>query len=595
MTTETQPDLSVFPISVLKVPDPMSVEVTLPRDEELAALDASLRHNDIDCWRAFRLAFDAECLAVRPDFEVLTCLEHLRDRWRKAGVIPYAHQIQAAMHVVGPMRGRAILADEVGLGKTIEAGMVVTEYFLRGLVRRALILTPASLCRQWQYEMQDKFGLRFMPARRPEDWAVFDLVVASIDSAKRPENAAVLNGLDWDILIVDEAHKLKNEATGNYRLVSALRKKFFLLLTATPLQNNMKELYNLITLLRPGQLGSYRSFRRHFVENARMPRNVERLKRLLGEVVIRNRRAATAVAFTDRIVENIEVDLSSEERGLYRAVEDFVRADYRKIRALSPGNTLALITLQREICSSSFAAALTIAKMMAQSCEPRLSDLGRIFELARQVAENSKMNAVERILAQNDEKVVIFTEFLATQQYIMARLARSGWRSLAFDGRCSTSRKEWTKSLFKDHPGVRALVSTETGGEGINLQFCRTMINYDLPWNPMRIEQRIGRIHRLGQTRDVLIYNLFTRQTVEEHILRLLGQKINLFQTVVGGLDRIIHLLGKDSFERQVADAIFAADNPSEAGQNVDAIGDRILTSLEAKSEDSALDNRIFD
>lgn len=594
MTTESVPHLSVFSMADLKDPHPMSVELILPGDEELAALDASLRHGDIDCWRAFRLAFKAENLAARPDFEVLTCLEHLRDRWRKAGVIPYAHQIQAAMRVVGPMRGRAILADEVGLGKTIEAGMVITEYVLRGLARRILILTPASLCRQWQYEMQDKFGLRFIPARRPEDWAMFDMVVASIDSAKRPENSAVLASLDWDILVVDEAHKLKNEITGNYRLVSALRKKFFLLLTATPLQNNMKELYNLITLLRPGQLGSYRSFRRHFVENPRMPRNVERLKRLLSEVVIRNRRAATAVAFTNRIVENVEVDLSDEEQRLYHAVEDFVRADYRQIRALT-GNMLALITLQREICSSSFAAALTIAKMMAQSSEPRLSDLGRIFELTRHIAENNKMAAVERIFAQSDEKVVIFTEFLATQQYIMARLARSGWRSLAFDGRCSTSRKEWTKSLFKDHPGVRALVSTETGGEGINLQFCRTMINYDLPWNPMRIEQRIGRIHRLGQTRDVLIYNLYTRHTVEEHILRLLGQKINLFQTVVGGLDRIIHLMGKESFERQVADAIFAADDPNQISQNVDAIGERIRASLQTKSELDELAVRIFD
>lgn len=572
-------------------PGKLLAEIVLPQSEILDSLESSLARADVDTWQAFCLCFKAEQLAARPGFEKLLCLEHLKDRWHKSGVIPYGHQIGALRRAVGPMRGRAILADEVGLGKTIEAGMIISEYILQGLAKRVLILTPASLCRQWQYEMQDKFGLRFMPASRPEDWARLDLVLASIDTAKRPENAEVLFGLDFDILVVDEAHKLKNNETKNYGLVSGIRKKFFLLLTATPLQNNLKELYNLITLLRPGQLGSYRAFRKHFVEDDRTPKDVPNLRKLLGEVVIRNRRAQTAVAFTQRYVENVQVELSAEERALYKRVEAFIRSDYHRSFSAA-GHLLSLITLQREICSSSFAAALTIAKMMNEAEPARLEELATLFELSRQVKENAKMRAVEEILSRADEKAIIFTEFIATQQYIMGRLARLGYRSLAFDGRCSTSKKEWTKSLFKDNPSVKALVSTETGGEGINLQFCRTMINYDLPWNPMRIEQRIGRIHRLGQTRDVLIYNVYTQDTIEEHVLKLLADKINLFQTVLGSLDSIIDMLGKGSFEQQLFEAMVASEDPPANG--IDRLGDRFAEAIAAKKKEETLDRLLF-
>lgn len=583
-----QPEIMTLPAA-----ERLSAEVVMPAGEEFESIERALREGNVDTWKAFRLCYRAEQLSAKPGFEKILCLEHLKDRWRKAGVVPYGHQVGALRRVIGPMRGRAILADEVGLGKTIEAGLVISEYILQGLVKRVLILTPASLCRQWQYEMQDKFGLRFLPARRPEDWAQFDLVIASIDTAKRPENAEALFALDFDMLVVDEAHKLKNCGTKNYALVSGIRKKFFLLLTATPLQNNLKELYNLITLLRPGQLGSYRAFRKHFVEDDRTPKNVQNLQRLLSEVVIRNRRSQTAAAFTQRHIRNVHVDLSLEESALYRRLENYLRRDYQRSRPTGSG-LLSLITLQREICSSSFAAALTIAKMMNEAGPDRLGELSALFELARAVKENSKMKAVEEIVSGTAEKVIIFTEFIATQQYIMSRLTRQGYRCLAFDGRCSTSKKEWTKSLFRDHPGVRALVSTETGGEGINLQFCRTMINYDLPWNPMRIEQRIGRIHRLGQTRDVLIYNIFTRGTIEEHVLRLLNDKINLFQTVLGSLDRIIDVFGKGSFEQQLFEALFSSPDVDEAKNRLDELGDRLAEALDAKAKEETLDRLLF-
>lgn len=574
----------------------LPAEIILPDNADYEFILKGQKQKAFDTWDAFLLSYRAEQIAARPGFESLLCLEHLRERWRKAEVVTYPHQLSVLRRVIGKMRGRAILADEVGLGKTIEAAMILTEYHLRGLVKKVLILTPASLCRQWQMELQDKFGLRFMTARRPDDWEHYDLIIASIDAAKRPENAEVILRLNFDMLIVDEAHKLKNVNTRNYQLVSSIHKKYFLLLTATPLQNNLKELYNLITLLRPGQLGSYRAFRKRFVADSRTPRNVDNLKQLLSEVVIRNRRSNTQVAFTKRIVEQVCIELSAEERLFYRTVEQFIRNDLFRT-----GNTLALITLQREICSSSFAAVLTLGKMLNSIVTPatgqqqRAQELYRAIELARGIRENSKMKVIEQIVNQDNEKVIIFTEFLATQQYVMAQLSNLGLKSLPFDGSCSANRKEWIKGLFREHPQVKALVCTETGGEGINLQFCRTLINYDLPWNPMRIEQRIGRIHRLGQVRDVRIFNLYTKDTVEEHVIRLLAEKINMFQTVVGDLDLILDVFNHNSLEKYILETMKSTSaEQSEFRHKMDEFGDKIRRELASEDEKRSLDRLLF-
>ena len=190
------------------------------------------------------------------------------------------------------MRGRAILADEVGLGKTIEALVILMEYFLRGLVRRALILTPASLVSQWRGEITSKFKLPVVEARSTQHWHQGPVVLASLDTAKRPQHAEIIGQVLWDLVIVDEAHHLKNKATINYRFVDGLNKKYLLLLTATPLQNDLGELYNLVTLLRPGQLATYSEFRRTFTFDRRSPRNLPELRRLLREVMVRTSRKA---------------------------------------------------------------------------------------------------------------------------------------------------------------------------------------------------------------------------------------------------------------------------------------------------------------
>ena len=168
--------------------------------------------------------------------------------------------------------------------------MIIKEYALRGLAKKILILTPASLCRQWAAELSQKFALYPVLAKGHFDWERYDLVIASLDLAKQEKHRKVITNLYYDLLVIDEAHKLKNPATKNWQLVSGIRKKFFLLLTATPLQNDLKELFNLISLLRPGQLGSYHTFRKNFMTDKRVAKNPQELRTLLGQVMIRNKR-----------------------------------------------------------------------------------------------------------------------------------------------------------------------------------------------------------------------------------------------------------------------------------------------------------------
>ncbi len=537
-----------------------------------------INSNSWDSWEAFLLKVRASAISLHTGFDdQLLAAIHLKERWQQVGLIPYEHQIATVKRVLGELRGRAILADEVGLGKTIEAGMIIKEYLLRGLAKKVLILTPASLCRQWAAELSQKFSLYPVIAKRDFDWERYDLIIASIDLAKQDKHRKIIQNLYYDLLVVDEAHKLKNPATKNWKLVSGIRKKFFLLLTATPLQNDLKELFNLISLLKPGQLGSYRKFRKNFMEDKRKAKNAEELRSLLGRVMIRNKRGPQ-IKLPSRKVATMPLMPSEGEIALYRKITDFVRNEYRKGEKATV-NPLTLLTLQREVCSSSFAAAITLFKLCQKTKEDEAAKILTLMELARKLKENTKMNLVEEILHQiGGEKTIIFTEFRATLEYIHSRLKRKGIPALTFDGSMSASKKDYTLGRFRRDPNYQVLICTESGGEGINLQFCRTMINYDLPWNPMRLEQRIGRIHRLGQTRETYIYNLVTLGTIEEHLIRLLEEKVRLFELVIGDLEKIINYFGYErSFEAKIMEALIQAENDSELTKNFSALGDEIL------------------
>jgi SNF2 family DNA or RNA helicase len=538
-----------------------------------------LRQRNFDDLDWHRLAQTADELSLTHGFSELLCVSHLAERWQQVGVIPYPHQIKTAEKVLREMRGQAILADEVGLGKTIEAGIILKEYLLRGLVKRALILVPASLCWQWYQELYEKFDIQAGIQKSEWDWEHADILIASLDTAKREPHAEIIKNIPYDMLIIDEAHKLKNNNTAAWKFVNSIQKKYCLMLTATPVQNNLKELYNLITLLKPGQLGSYRKFKQRFMLDLRTPKNPEELRKLLSSVLIRNRRGEGTVQFTKRNVYPILVELSPEEKALYDRITNLIKASSK----LTPfqSNILPLITLQREVCSSFYAAGLTLQKIYQKHNLDSDSNIVQLMNETVKIRHNSKCDIIEKLAAEIQDRIIIFTEYRASQEYIRYRLEKAGFRTLAFDGSLSRGRKQWIRYIFQKEGGI--LVSTESGGEGLNFQFCNHVINYDLPWNPMRLEQRIGRVHRLGQTKDVHIYNLVTKDTIEEHIMFLLHEKINMFQMVLGELDTILmHLKWDKSFESQLMDIFLKYSSRDEIQRELDLLGERIL---ETRSE----------
>jgi SNF2 family DNA or RNA helicase len=529
----------------------------------------------------YQLARKAEKLSLRTPEDELLVLSNLRERWRRVGVITYPHQVSTAKRVMKEMGGRAILADEVGLGKTIEACMILKEYMLCNMVRRCLILTPASLCWQWYCELKEKFAVLAAIQRSEYDWERCQVLIASLDTAKRPPHCDIIQNISYDLVIVDEAHKLKNPASMNWRFANSLQKKYFLLLTATPVQNDLKELYTLITLLKPGQLGTYGQFQRHFMVDKRMPRNTQALRHLLSQVLVRNRRKETPLEFTRRHVQAVAVEFSTAEQEAYDALTRALKLSAHTWGAMST-NALSLLTLQRELCSSPVAAAVTLRKLLSKS--EQLAD-ARVFTDLLQTIDAcrtcSKTDQLLHIIGDIEDKVIVFTEYRASQQYLRARLEEAGFATLGFDGTLSSSRKEWVRELFRKAGHV--LVSTESGGEGLNFQFACHVVNYDLPWNPMRLEQRIGRVHRLGQTRDVHIYNMATNGTVEEHILFLLYEKISMFNLVIGELDIILAQMGQGGgLERRLYQiAAEAAEDPSLWQERLRELADDFVKATE--------------
>ncbi|WP_342576676.1 SNF2-related protein [Paenibacillus sp. FSL M8-0142] len=523
-------------------------------------------------WGDFRLsqlAVEGELSRLVTSFEELQCLKHLGD------LSPLPHQTDTAKRVLFEMSGRAILADEVGLGKTIEAGLILKEYILRGLVSRVLILVPASLVLQWVRELNSKFGIPAIAQKKAYSWAN-DIVVASMDTAKRDPHSEYLLNQEYDMLIIDEAHKLKNKKTSNYQFIQKLRKKYCLLLTATPVQNDLSELFNLITLLKPGQLGGQGQFAANFVVDKRKPKNQEQLKDELSKVMIRNRRGEGEVKFTKRSVRNVGLTLSPEEQSLYDGVTSFVKDQYQAAGG-NLSSMLSLVTLQREVCSSRDAVFVTLVNLSKKLPEdsPLRDKIWELVYLIKAIKANTKAEKTIELIRQMNEKVIVFTEYRATQEYLLNYFRDHGLISVPYRGGMNRGKKDWMMDLFRGRAQV--MIATEAGGEGINLQFCHHMINFDLPWNPMRVEQRIGRVHRLGQTNDVQIFNLSTAGTIEEHILNLLHEKINMFEMVIGGLDVILERYEKsESFEKSLYKIMLESGNDEEIRRRINTLGDSL-------------------
>lgn len=313
----------------------------------------------------YQMRLLGERISLQEGFNELLCLDSL------TGVATFWYQIETVKRVLKHFRGRMLLADEVGLGKTIEACLLLKEYLLRGLVERVLILTPPSLVSQWREELDRKFALTFVTTESgtyrsdPQQfWRETPRLIASLNVAKAAGHAEIPQDITYDLVIVDEAHHLKNRATRNYQLVNGLKSKFIFLLSATPVQNDIMELYQLVTLLRPGTFTTPAAFRRQFLTkgDAFSIRNRERLRALLGEVMIRNTRSLADVRLPRRHATTLIVQPEEAEHTLYQAISALVKEQYGEEKGL---DRFTANTLLMEAGSSPAAVKTTVDRLLA--------------------------------------------------------------------------------------------------------------------------------------------------------------------------------------------------------------------------------------
>ncbi len=566
------------------------------------------------------------------------------------------HQLEAAVFAIDALtRGGCVLADEVGLGKTIEAGIVIAQLVAEGK-NRILVLAPATLRSQWQAELKEKFDLESMIVDGRTVRAtgnVFDqpcpVIIASHPfAAFRPE---LLGQITWDLVVIDEAHRLRNAHKPTNKMGKALRAGLKsspkLLLTATPLQNSLSELFGLLSLLDEQILGPEEAFRAHYPvdpDHGGLPEAASKeLRARLAPVVQRTlrRQVKEYVRYTNRrsVVEDFTP--SAEEQSIYEDVSEYLRRN--ECSAIEPGKrTLLTLVYRKLLASSTFAIAPTLRRL-AESLENKLkfakagqAATGLLFEpdetkqyseeaedwadeeakprgnvlanMEREVwelkgfadrAEKIRINAkgealkraLDRVLTvarahQWPEKAVIFTESKRTLEYLYDLLGRYGFEGKIAKLTGDAGSPEARKALideFRDKAQI--LLSTEAGAEGLNLQFCNLVVNFDLPWNPQRVEQRIGRCHRYGQQRDVVVLNFLNRSNAADaRLYELLEKKLNLFDGVFGASDEILGALenGVD-FEKRVLEIYQSCRMPSEINAAFDALRKDLETRIDQK------------
>jgi len=594
------------------------------------------------------------------------------------------HQVDAALFAFrSPLSKGAILADEVGLGKTIEAGIVLSQKWAEGK-RKILIILPSSLRKQWYQELKDKFYLpsRILEAasfnkaikrgnRNPFD--VADIVLCSYQFARN--KSEFVRAINWDLVVIDEAHRLRNVyKTGNKiarELKDALSHVPKLLLTATPLQNSLLELYGLVSFIDEHTFGDLKSFRSQF---ARLTPgdSFDDLKERLSLVCKRTlrRQVLEYIRYTERKAHTQEFVPSIEEQRLYELVSDYLQRD--DLNAL-PSSQRALMTLvlRKLLASSTFAIAgalESLANKLRRSLkegvarrkppeeveddfetydelsdemeipdeeveeplseaqkaaiEAEIEELDQFFQLAMQITQNAKGTALLRGLKigfqmttelGGAEKAIIFTESRRTQNYLVQLLSENGYANdiVQFNGsnndpksreiyadwkqrfagtdKVTGSRTSDTRAAIVDHfrDDAKIMIATEAAAEGINLQFCSFVVNYDLPWNPQRIEQRIGRCHRYGQKHDVVVVNFLNKNNAaDQRVYELLSEKFRLFSGVFGASDEVLGSIesGVD-FEKRIVGILQTCRTAEEIQTSFDALqaelGEEIDESLQ--------------
>jgi adenine-specific DNA-methyltransferase len=562
------------------------------------------------------------------------------------------HQVDAALFAFNsPLSKGALIADEVGLGKTIEAGLVISQKWAERK-RRILIIVPSNLRKQWYQELSEKFFLpcqlletkSYNAAIRQGNFRPFEMkdqiVICSYQFARK-QAADVANTL-WDLVVIDEAHRLRNVYKPGNKIANTLKQALknvpTLLLTATPLQNSLLELFGLVSFIDEHAFGDLKSFREQFA-NLSQEDVFKTLKSRLKPICHRTlRRQVTAyVPFTKRhpILEEFTPE-ESEDR-LYELVSEYLRRP--NLQALPSGQrSLMTLVLRKLLASSTFAIAGALTSISerlkakikkAEPVEPleeelnndyealnetaeewneeepadplsdadraaieaEIADLDQFAKLATSIEQNSKGKALVKALGiafkkaaelGAAEKAIIFTESRRTQNYLLRVLADSPFKDgiVLFNGSNTNERSRMIYAAWLEkHAGTdrvsgsktadmrsalvdyfreegRIMIATEAGAEGINLQFCSLVVNYDLPWNPQRIEQRIGRCHRYGQKHDVVVVNFLNRKNAaDQRVYQLLSEKFRLFEGVFGASDEVLGAIesGVD-FEKRIND-----------------------------------------
>lgn len=585
------------------------------------------------------------------------------------------HQIDAALFALrSPLSQGVILADEVGLGKTIEAGLVLSQRWAERR-RKILVIVPATLRKQWQQELDEKFFLpgivlesgNFNQLRAGGYPNPFDqesqLVICSYHFASA--KAEEIKRVQWDTVVVDEAHRMRNVYRSSSKMArtidDAIRHAPKLLLTATPLQNSLMELYGLVSVIDPHVFGNEVSFREQFVRSSSEKRRNAQLRERLVPVATRTLRKQVLeyIRFTKRIPLTQEFLPSEAEQRLYAEVSAYLQRD--ELIAL-PASQRALMTmvLRKLLASSSFAIGATLHKLIRrlETLEPlepdledefetlvelqdewdadlsnpapdvdqallreELAELRRFATLADSIEYNAKGDALIEVLDTAFEratglgaarKAVIFTESRRTQQYLFDRLTEAGFAGsiVTLSG---TNNDPASRAIYEEwrqrHPGsgsravdIKAaiiedfreratiMIATEAAAEGVNLQFCSLVVNYDLPWNPQRIEQRIGRCHRYGQQHDVVVVNFLNRgNAADRRVFELLSEKFRLFDGVFGASDEVLGALesGVD-LEQRIARVYQTCRTPAE----IEAAFDKLQSELEEQIQDKLAETR---
>ena len=546
--------------------------------------------------RWYALGLRAQALRTPATFDTLLAPQVLYDRLQ-----PHPYQMRVVETVLRDKAPVAILADEVGLGKTVEAGLIYKELALRGAVSSVLVLAPKALLSQWQEELRERFDEDFTltDEKRFRGFDRETRLICSLPQFVRSFDR--IASRPWDLLIVDEAHLLANPDSKRRKSVAALRARWRLLLTATPLANKLTDLYSLIDIVSPGKLGTLREFTDEYVADpgtARMlrPQRASQLRGAVREVMCRTRRSEAGIAFTRRAVYSQTVTATPDEDALIADVTDYLRSLYRRLpssrraapvthdKAVAAGGTSGklnrgavireIMALQQSLSSSPRAIEQSLRRRAERQPEERA------FLLALADRCHAVVSAKERqllsVLAElGAEPVLIFTLRLETASRLRDVLAARGRAPECYVG--ALSRAERGSLIERFNSGtVDTLIATDAGAEGLNLQQrCHVMVNYDLHWNPMRIEQRIGRVHRLGQTHDVAVHNFVLRDTIDDYVLRLLYQKIDLFTMTIGGLETVLAEVrdGEIDLEDRILEAMLTSRDREEMSREVELIG----------------------